>query len=167
MGLASNHGDIGLWLKKFGYTMKDFRYWVQEALDESVEVTYINALEKKEGNTVDHPVLRKGDSGSAVTYLQTLLGDTGAALRADGIFGAVTEAAVKDFQALNRLTMDGIVGPQTWAALEKATGHDADNQDIADNQQDTVAIGKSDWNAIRATYAAISGIIRKYEKVGE
>ena len=111
--------------------------------------------------------LKPGDSGDAVTYLQTLLCDTGAALRADGILGAVTEAAVKDFQALSRLTMDGIVGPQTWAALEKATGHDGDNQDIADNQQDTVAIGKSDWNAIRAAYAAISGIIRKYENGGE
>ena len=165
MGLASNHGDIGLWLRKFGYTMKDFRYWVQEALDEGAEVTYVDALEK-EGNAVDHPVLRKGDSGDAVTYLQTLLGDTGAALRADGIFGALTEAAVKDFQALSRLTLDGIVGPLTWDALEKATGHDADGQGTADDQQDTVAIGKSDWNAIRAAYAAISGIIRKYENVG-
>ena len=162
MGLASNHGDIGLWLRKFGYTMKDFRYWVQEALDEGAEVTYVDALEK-EGNAVDHPVLRRGDSGVAVTYLQTLLSDTGTALRADGIFGAVTEAAVKDFQALSRLTLDGIVGPLTWDALEKATGHDADGQGTADDQQDTVAIGKSDWNAIRAAYAAISGIIRKYE----
>ena len=162
MGLASNHGDIGLWLKKFGCTMKDFRAWVQAALEEGVEVTYVDALEK-EGNAVDHPILRRGDSGNAVTYLQTLLGDTGAALRADGIFGAVTEAAVKDFQAVNRLTMDGIVGPLTWAALEKATAHDAEDMDLTN---DTVAIGKSDWNAIRAAYAAISGIIRKYENVG-
>ena len=73
----------------------------------------------------------------------------------------LSEAAVKDFQALSRLTMDGIVGPLTWTALEKATGHDADDQ------QDTVVIGKSDWNAIRAAYAAISGIIRKYENGGE
>ena len=164
LGLASDHSDIEAWLKKFGYTFKDFRYWVQTALEEGVEVTYVDALEK-EGNTVDHPVLRRGDSGSAVTYLQTLLGDTGAALRADGIFGAVTEAAVKDFQALSRLTMDGVVGPLTWAALEKATGHDTDSLGLDVEKNDTVTIGKSDWNAIRAAYAAISGIIRKYENV--
>jgi hypothetical protein len=165
VGLASNHGDIGLWLRKHGCTFRDFRAWVQEALDEGVHVNYIDAQEK-EGAAMEHPILRRGDSGSAVIYLQTLLGDTGAALRADGIFGAVTEAVVKEFQAINRLTMDGIVGPQTWAALEKATGHDAEGLELAIDENDTVSIWKSDWNAIRAAYAAISGIIRKYENVG-
>jgi peptidoglycan hydrolase-like protein with peptidoglycan-binding domain len=165
VGLASNHGDIGLWLRKHGCTFRDFRAWVQAALEEGVEVTYVDAL-VKEGNAVDHPVLRRGDSGSAVIYLQTLLGDTGAALRADGIFGAVTEAVAKEFQAINLLTMDVIVGPLTWAALEKATGHDGDVLELSIDENDTVSIGKSDWNAIRAAYAAISGIIRKYENVG-
>jgi peptidoglycan hydrolase-like protein with peptidoglycan-binding domain len=35
----------------------------------------------------------------------------------DGIFGSRTEQAVKDFQAAQRLTVDGIVGKQTWGAL--------------------------------------------------
>jgi peptidoglycan hydrolase-like protein with peptidoglycan-binding domain len=35
----------------------------------------------------------------------------------DGIFGAVTKAAVKEFQTYRHLTVDGVVGPITWAAL--------------------------------------------------
>jgi peptidoglycan hydrolase-like protein with peptidoglycan-binding domain len=35
----------------------------------------------------------------------------------DGIFGPKTETAVKDFQSGEGLTVDGIVGPQTWAKL--------------------------------------------------
>lgn len=38
-------------------------------------------------------------------------------LIADGIFGVVTEEAVKCFQRTAGLTPDGIVGAQTWAAL--------------------------------------------------
>jgi peptidoglycan hydrolase-like protein with peptidoglycan-binding domain len=35
----------------------------------------------------------------------------------DGAFGPLTEAAVKEFQQGAGLTVDGIVGPLTWAAL--------------------------------------------------
>lgn len=42
MGVASNHGDITSWLKKFGFTMNDFRDRVNAAIQEGVEVTYID-----------------------------------------------------------------------------------------------------------------------------
>jgi peptidoglycan hydrolase-like protein with peptidoglycan-binding domain len=35
----------------------------------------------------------------------------------DGIFGPITEAAVRAFQQSHRLQIDGIVGNQTWPAL--------------------------------------------------
>jgi hypothetical protein len=35
----------------------------------------------------------------------------------DGVFGAKTEAAVKEFQRRSHLASDGIVGPATWKAL--------------------------------------------------
>lgn len=37
----------------------------------------------------------------------------------DGDFGPITERAVKDFQHVEGLVVDGVVGPATWQALEK------------------------------------------------
>jgi hypothetical protein len=59
------------------------------------------------------PTLRKADKGSYVRELQTRLG-----IRADGAFGAQTEAAVKGFQRSCGLYPDGMVGPRIWAALD-------------------------------------------------
>ena len=40
----------------------------------------------------------------------------------DGIYGAKTKAAVKAFQKKNKLTVDGVVGPKTAAALGMSLG---------------------------------------------
>ena len=69
------------------------------------------------------PVLRYGASGQAVTLLQTLLCDVATPIGVDGAFGPETRDAVKSFQKRAGLTVDGVVGPKTWAALETATGH--------------------------------------------
>ena len=61
------------------------------------------------GNT---PTLRRGSRGAAVQRLQNLLD-----IPADSIFGPVTEAAVRAYQASAGLDVDGVVGPQTWRAL--------------------------------------------------
>ena len=57
--------------------------------------------------------LRLGSLGQDVRDLQQAL-----ALHVDGIFGPVTEEAVKFFQFQKSLVADGIVGPKTWAALD-------------------------------------------------
>lgn len=64
------------------------------------------------------PTLRKGDRGDDVRELQTLLDKHGFVIDIDGAFGAKTEAAVKGFQRQSGLTVDGVVGAATWAALK-------------------------------------------------
>jgi N-acetylmuramoyl-L-alanine amidase len=67
---------------------------------------------------VSYPTLRRGSRGQAVRELQGHLNRLGfSAGIADGIFGAITDAAVRRFQASRRLVTDGIVGPATWAAI--------------------------------------------------
>ena len=62
--------------------------------------------------------LRRGDTGNDVRTLQTALTRAGYDPGPiNGIFGAQTEQAVKQFQRVLGLQEDGIVGPKTWAFL--------------------------------------------------
>lgn len=57
-------------------------------------------------------VLKLGSRGNEVKVLQEKLN-----LKEDGIFGPLTEEAVKDFQRSNGLEVDGIVGANTLSKL--------------------------------------------------
>jgi peptidoglycan hydrolase-like protein with peptidoglycan-binding domain len=61
--------------------------------------------------------LRLGSKGDEVKDLQELLNFHGYSLKVDGMFGAGTETAVKDFQKKHNLKVDGIVGSATRGAL--------------------------------------------------
>lgn len=69
-------------------------------------------------NLPPYPLLREGSRSSYVRFLQNLLQSkfipTG---NIDGIFGSQTLNAVRAFQQENNLTVDGIVGDNTWNAL--------------------------------------------------
>jgi peptidoglycan hydrolase-like protein with peptidoglycan-binding domain len=62
-------------------------------------------------------LLRVLDAGDDVKELQRLLG-----ISADGYFGARTKNAVLAFQRAHHLEVDGIAGPQVWAALDDSGG---------------------------------------------
>lgn len=57
-------------------------------------------------------MLKKGLSGEPVKRLQAKLG-----IPADGEFGPKTETALKEWQTNNKLSADGIAGPDTFMAL--------------------------------------------------
>ena len=59
--------------------------------------------------------LKKGMTGLHVEAVQRLL-----KIYPDGIFGPLTEEAVKEFQTEHALKADGIVGEKTWAAWKTA-----------------------------------------------
>ena len=65
--------------------------------------------------------IRKGDKGPDVLELQKLLNldRRYGGLAEDGVFGSGTLSSVRAFQGDNNLTPDGIVGPKTWAVLDK------------------------------------------------
>ncbi|GAA1509032.1 peptidoglycan-binding domain-containing protein [Brevibacterium permense] len=64
------------------------------------------------------PEIKRGDKGTAVLRAQRALRRTpDLSVAVDGDFGPDTEAGVKRFQESAELTVDGIVGKDTWEAL--------------------------------------------------
>ncbi len=65
-------------------------------------------------------LLRRGSRGEPVRLLQQHLTSLGLTLVDDGIFGRLTDGAVRAFQHAAGIKVDGVVGPQTLAALDAA-----------------------------------------------
>ncbi len=62
--------------------------------------------------------LRIGSRGDAVIWCQVGLNNlAGAGLAKDGVYGPATANAVMALQRWTGLTVDGIVGPRTWALI--------------------------------------------------
>jgi len=72
--------------------------------------------------TGDPMFLRLGHSGAEVREMQVMLRRAGYPLIIDGDFGPATKRSVMGFQRDSGLTVDGIVGPATWSALDSIAG---------------------------------------------
>lgn len=75
------------------------------------------ALEKNPYN-LSKRIIKFGDKGESVKWVQWQLNQHGASLTVDGIFGKQTKLSVLLFQGDHGLIADGIVGPKTIAALQ-------------------------------------------------
>lgn len=65
-------------------------------------------------------VIRVGSRGADVREAQKFLTASGFDTRGiDGMFGRNTQVAAKAFQKSKNLVQDGVIGPDTWRALEK------------------------------------------------
>ena len=64
--------------------------------------------------------MQYGSQGEQVKKLQQELNKYGYKLDVDGQFGTKTQAAVRDYQKNNGLSVDGIVGKNTWGKLNSA-----------------------------------------------
>lgn len=94
----------------------------------SVSVSAVKRFQSASGLVADGQVgpatwpklvysLYSGHHGHHVRGLQTALNKRSAGLLVDGDFGSVTATAVRTFQSVNRLVVDGNAGPVTWRAL--------------------------------------------------
>lgn len=72
-----------------------------------------------ERNTLaNYPTVKVGSKNNFVFLLQFILDNSyGQTLAVDGNFGQKTKTAVKNLQKANGLTVDGIVGQNTWKTL--------------------------------------------------
>lgn len=85
--------------------------------------------------------LAKGDEGEDVRSLQERLRVAGFYYgNATGVFGPITEEAVKRFQTAYRLDADGIVGPATLSKLPPA-GIGGENPTQPVSTKDTLTVG--------------------------
>lgn len=84
------------------------RFWVGH------EGTNVDSFAQEEKTfMLTLPVLKRGRKGEEVRALQAHLVGYGYDIEVDGSFGPATEAAVKRYQEVNELTVDGKAGPQT------------------------------------------------------
>lgn len=99
-------------------------FWTQTRLDngtwgQPVSYKFLGFILPKGAAPAPLPVLKKGDKGDSVKQLQQKLIAAGY-LRSnelDGDFGKITLGALCGYQLENHLAVDGICGPETWAAL--------------------------------------------------
>ncbi|MBI1758097.1 MAG: N-acetylmuramoyl-L-alanine amidase [Actinobacteria bacterium] len=74
-------------------------------------------------------LIRRGDTGPAVAEVRGalnalgMLADAGSADPADALFDGRCELAVRQFQQCRGLSVDGIVGPDTYRAITEARWH--------------------------------------------
>lgn len=135
-------GDIPLWIAVYGvsavpqcgdwtsYLMWQFTDAASvSGINGAVDMSYAPSIEALKGNYTQedfspmaNPTVQLNSTGAVVQKLQADLNTLGAKpqLAIDGSFGPTTLQAVKNFQAKHGLTQDGVVGPNTWAAISKA-----------------------------------------------
>jgi peptidoglycan hydrolase-like protein with peptidoglycan-binding domain len=119
--------------------------------------------------TMAYETLKKGMTGDAVKSMQNRLIELGyLSGTADGVFGAQTYRAVREFQKDNALYADGIAGNKTIAALNNANG--ANNGSGATNPPSSgnnVGLGTSIAAMARSVkyeywYSTVRNACRKY-----
>jgi peptidoglycan hydrolase-like protein with peptidoglycan-binding domain len=105
--------------------------------------------------------VQQGSNGDAVRAVQSQIhgrGDGANQITIDGIFGSVTNDAVRAFQTLLGLAVDGIAGPQTWNYLVNGYLAAPDPNTAAQDVFSAWEAGNRDQAALNATPSAVDQI---------
>ena len=82
--------------------------------------TFLGFIQNPDVGEDTLPLLYRGTKGYHVTLAHGLLNQSaGYGLTEDGIFGANTEKAVRDYQSKHKLVEDGVIGESTWLSLNQ------------------------------------------------
>lgn len=114
--------------------------------------------------------VQQGSNGDAVRAVQSQIhsrGDGASQITIDGIFGPVTNDAVRAFQTILGLTVDGIVGPQTWNHLVNGYLAAPQPQTAAQDVFSAWQAGNRDQAAKNATPAAVNQIFAQTFSAGD
>ena len=102
-------------------------------------------------------LLAFGSYGEDVKLVQTKLNENGYKLKVDGIFGKLTQAAVKSYQSKNGLKADGVVGPKTLGKLIPAKPATA--------AKTTIKIGRAEFDAHGEQSFAVAVVAMAGDKI--
>lgn len=114
--------------------------------------------------------VQQGSNGDAVRAVQSQIhsrGDGANEITVDGDFGPATNDAVRAFQMLLGLSVDGIVGPQTWNYLVNGYLAAPDPQSAAQDVFSAWQAGDPDQAALNATLAAVNQIFAQSFSTGD
>jgi len=106
-------------IKNGGYaTSPTYINTIMSIIDKYNLTKYDDVVAGKKPAESKRETVRRGDCGEDVVHLQKRLAAMGYGVgKIDGIFGARTEDAVMAFQIDNNLSLDGVVGFNTWTAI--------------------------------------------------
>lgn len=114
-----------------GYGVYSYTYMNESFAGKCVNSTYVKDTRHK-----------------CVKYAQQLLG-----INADGVFGKNTKTAVGSFQKKHGLTVDGKIGPKTWAKLCSVGTNKAAKSDAGCSQSNKTSSSDSKtWHTVRSAY---------------
>ena len=119
LGLNNETIECSSGVQHFTARNKKWTHWAVPAGLDGQTVT----TEPQNPGSKWRPTLRRGNKGEDVIELQTMLVKLGYGVGScgiDGDYGRDTKAAVERFQSDHGLVVDGVAGPMTFDALEKA-----------------------------------------------
>lgn len=122
---ALGQGEVSLYLTEFGEFAPEVATWSFAEEEQPAEIPAESPMEEFAGWFFGQPtptvLLKRGDRGDQVRALQTQLRRLGfPAGSVDGIYGPLTEQAVRLFQESVNLPATGTVDEVTWAAVQSA-----------------------------------------------
>jgi lipoprotein-anchoring transpeptidase ErfK/SrfK len=143
--------------KEFANSISNDEKIVEKPLDTKVII-----VEKEVELFPVNTVVKLGDSGDNVTYIQNRLVEYGYKIEVDGSFEAITYDAILNFQYRCKLDIDGSVGLKTLETLnvpaKENTEFNTKKPALSINKNSTVSIALNNYKSISQLETSINSL---------